>query len=153
MGWTRQRAKNPVNLTLRSTVNIVSGSWMCSTHCFMVIHTCAKYGKPMSNENKLLAGHENMSKPSKFAMRSKVNVVSGSWMCATHCLVVILSFLTFSKPMSRSKKSYGPDTDGQTDRDTDRQSDEQTEWFLYTHTRTSFTGGLIKMFEVFWTTR
>ena len=25
----------------------------------MVIHPCAKYGKPMSNQKKLLAGHES----------------------------------------------------------------------------------------------
>ena len=53
---TRQK---PLNLTLRSKVNIESGSWMFATHRLMVIHPCAKYGKPMSNHKKLWAGHES----------------------------------------------------------------------------------------------
>ena len=54
---------NPINLTLRSKVNIVSGSWMYVIHTFMVIDPCAKYGKPMSIQKLLWAGHKNMSKP------------------------------------------------------------------------------------------
>ena len=40
--------QKPLNLTLRSKVNIESGSWMYATHCLMVKHPCAKYGKLMS---------------------------------------------------------------------------------------------------------
>ena len=32
---------------------------MNATHRLMVIHPWAKYGKPMSNQNKLWAGHES----------------------------------------------------------------------------------------------
>ena len=46
--------QKPLNLTLRSKVNIESGSWMYATHCLMVIHPCAKYGKPMSNHKKVM---------------------------------------------------------------------------------------------------
>ena len=41
--------QKPVNLTLRSKVNVILGSRMYMTHHFMVIHPWAKYGKPMSN--------------------------------------------------------------------------------------------------------
>ena len=46
--------QKPLNLTLRSKVNIESGSWMYATHRLMVIHPCAKYGKPMSNHKKVM---------------------------------------------------------------------------------------------------
>ena len=36
--------KKPINLTLRSKVNIVSGTWMYVSHLLMVIDPCAKYG-------------------------------------------------------------------------------------------------------------
>ena len=61
--WTQIHVINPINLTLRSKVNIVSGSWMYVIHTFMVIDPCAKYGKPMSIQKLLWAGHKNMSKP------------------------------------------------------------------------------------------
>ena len=48
--------QKPLNLTLRSKVNIESGSWMYATHCLMVIHPCAKYGKPMSNHKQEVHG-------------------------------------------------------------------------------------------------
>ena len=40
--------QKPYNLTLRSKVNVVSGSWMYATHLLIMIHTCAQYS--MSNE-------------------------------------------------------------------------------------------------------
>ena len=49
--WTQNHVINPIKLTLKSKVNVVSGSWMYLTHPLMVIDPCAKYGKPMSNEN------------------------------------------------------------------------------------------------------
>ena len=36
-------------------MKVLSGSKMNTTHCLMVIHPCAKNGKPMSNEKKLWA--------------------------------------------------------------------------------------------------
>ena len=53
-GRTRKHVKNPINLTLRSKFKVVSGSWMYATHRLMVIHPCAKYGKPMSNHKKVM---------------------------------------------------------------------------------------------------
>ena len=32
---------------------------MCATQLLMVIHPCAKYGKPMSTKKKLWAGHKS----------------------------------------------------------------------------------------------
>ena len=46
--------QRPINLTLKSKVNIESGTWMYATHSLMVIHPCAKYGKPMSNQKKVI---------------------------------------------------------------------------------------------------
>ena len=54
MGRTRKHVKYPINLTLKSKFKVVSGSWMYTTHCLMVIHLCAKYGKPMSNHKKVM---------------------------------------------------------------------------------------------------
>ena len=52
--WTQSHVINPINLTLRSKVNVVSGSWMYLTHSLMVIDPCAKYGMPMSNQKKVM---------------------------------------------------------------------------------------------------
>ena len=52
MGGSQKHIKNPINLTMRSKFKVVSGSWMYATHCLMVIHPCATYGKPMSNQKK-----------------------------------------------------------------------------------------------------
>ena len=46
--------ENPINLTLRSKVQVVSRSWKNARHHLMVIHPCAKYGKPMSNHKKVM---------------------------------------------------------------------------------------------------
>ena len=40
--WTQNHVVNSINLTLRSKVNVVSGSWMYLTHPLMVIDPCAK---------------------------------------------------------------------------------------------------------------
>ena len=53
-GQTQIHVKNSVNLTLRSKFNVVLGSWMYTTHRLIVIHPCAKYGKPMSNHKKVM---------------------------------------------------------------------------------------------------
>ena len=46
-------AKNHINLTLLSKVNVVSESWMCPTLHIIIIHPCSKYGMPMSNQEKV----------------------------------------------------------------------------------------------------
>ena len=51
---TQSHVINHINLTLRSKVNIVSGTRMCMTHPLVMIHPCAKYGKPMSNPKKVM---------------------------------------------------------------------------------------------------
>ena len=45
----------PINLTLRSIFKVISESWMYAKHRLMVIHPCAKYGKPMSDQ-KIVMG-------------------------------------------------------------------------------------------------
>ena len=43
-----KQCHNPINLTLRSTFQVVSGSWMYLTHPLMVIDQSAKFDMPMS---------------------------------------------------------------------------------------------------------
>ena len=49
--------QKPIKLTWRSKVNIESGSGMYTKHRLMVIHPCAKYGKPTSIQNNRPMGH------------------------------------------------------------------------------------------------
>ena len=60
MGRTRKHVRNPINLTLRSKFKVVSGLWMYATHRLMVIHSCVKYGKPMSNPKKSYRPNTNL---------------------------------------------------------------------------------------------
>ena len=62
MVWTRRHFKTSINLTLRSKFKVLSGSWMYVTHPLNMIDPCAKYGKPMSKQKQLWAGHEDVSK-------------------------------------------------------------------------------------------
>ena len=78
-------------------------------------------------------------KPLNLTLRSKFKVVSGSWINATHRLMVIHPCAKYGKSMSNHKKVMGRTrictdrrTDRQTDGQTDRQTDRRTEWFLYT---------------------
>ena len=49
------------------------------THRLMVIHPCAKYGKPMSNQKKVMGRtRKHVKKPINLTLRSKFKVVSGS---------------------------------------------------------------------------
>ena len=61
-----------------------------------------------------------------------LEVISGSWMCATQCFVVIHQCAKYGKPMS-NQKCYGPDTNLHTDRRMNRQTekDRQTEWVQF----------------------
>ena len=47
-------------MTLRSKVNIILGAWMYMTHCFMVIHPCAKYGMQMSKQKNCFWPDRNL---------------------------------------------------------------------------------------------
>ena len=84
-----------------------------------------KYGKPMSIQKKLWAGHENMSKNYKFDLKVKVQGRIWIMKVATHRTMVI-HHVPNMVSQCESKKSYGLDTnlhrqtDGQTDRWTDR---------------------------------
>ena len=61
-GRTWRHDKSPINLTLKSEVNIKSGTWMYLSYLLIVIDPCAKYGKPMSNKKSSWNGHKKMSK-------------------------------------------------------------------------------------------
>ena len=114
--------------TLRSKVNIESGSRINAKRCLMVIHTCAKYGKPMSIQKKVLGRtRKHVKNPINLTLRSKFKVVPGSWMYATHRLMVIHPCAKYGEPMSNHKKVMG-----RTRICTDRRTDGQTKWFLYT---------------------
>ena len=136
--------QKPINLTLRSKVNIETGTWMYVSHLLMVIDPCPKYGKPMSNQNIVIGRtQKHVKKPINLTEMSKFKVVSGSWMYVTYFLMVIHPCAKYGKPMSNQKKVISRTricTDRRTDRQTDvwmdgqtdRQKDGQTEWFLYT---------------------
>ena len=49
---TWRHFKNPINLTLRLKVNIVSVSWMYATQRLMVIDLCTKYDLPVSKQSR-----------------------------------------------------------------------------------------------------
>ena len=124
--------QKPLNFTLRSKVNIESGSWMYATHCLVVIHPCAKYGKPMSNHKNVMGrARKHVKNPINLTLRSKFKIVSGSWIYATHRLMVIHPCAKYDKPMSNHTKVMAR-TRICTDRRTDRQTDGRTKWFLYT---------------------
>ena len=104
----------------------------------MVIHPCAKYGKPMSNHKKVMGRtQKHVKNPINLTLRSKFKVISGSWMYATHRLMVIHPCVKYGKPMSNHKKVMGRTrifTDGRTDRQSD----------FYIPPWTSFSGGIKK---------
>ena len=93
-----------LNLTLRSKIYDILRSWMYATHPFIVIDLCAKYGMPLSKQTKLRVGHKTCQKPINLTLRSKANVVLGSWIKATHHLMVIHKY---GEPMSKQKKVMG----------------------------------------------
>ena len=128
----------PCKLTLRSKVNVESGSWMYATHPLMVIDPCAKYGKSMSHQ-KIVKGRtrKQVKNPVNLTLKSKINILSGSWMYryATHPLMGINPCAKYGKPMSNQKKVVGG---------TQICTDGQTEWFLFTPL--NFIHGGIKTF-------
>ena len=117
MGRPRKHVKNRINLTLRSKFKVVSASWMYTTHSLVVIYPCAKYGRPMSNHKKNVMGRtrKHVKNPVNLTLRSKFKVVPGSWMFATHRLMVIHPCAKYCKPTrictdrrTRQRDSYIP---------------------------------------------
>ena len=145
---------------------------MCGTHRLMVIHQCAKYGKPMSNQNIVLGlTRKHVKILMNLTLRSKFKVVNRSWMHATHHFMLIHPCAKYGKPMSnqfpsRTRICTDRRTDRRTDKVipiysrelrsrgykkvigwtqicTDRRTDRRTELFLYTPLN-FVHGGLIK---------
>ena len=97
-------SKNPVNLTLRSKINVVLGSWMYATHRQTVLQPCVKFGKQMSNRGKGM-GHTwiHVKNPIYLTLRSKVNIKSVTWIYVWHFLIVKEPCTKYGKPMSNQK--------------------------------------------------
>ena len=128
--------------TLRSEVKVVSESWMYGTHRLMGLDPCAKYDMPMSKQSEVTdRTRRHVKKPINSTLKSKVNVLSGSWMCVKHRLMVIVS----CSNVNVKKKVTGRTwicTDRQTDKRTDRRTDRLANWRTDIPSYiTSFTGG------------
>ena len=117
-------------IKLRSKVNIQSGSWMNTTHRLKVIHPCAQYGNPMSNQTNLWAGLENMSKTLLIWPWGQSSRSSLDHECTRHNGLWWYTHVPDMVRQCKTLKSYGPDTN--LHRKTDGRTDRQTEWFLYT---------------------
>ena len=87
---------------------------MYATHPLIVIHPCAKYGKPMSKQNVIGHTRKHVKNPINLTLRSKINVVSGS----TLSLIVIHPNVKYGKPILNT--NLHRQTEGQTDRQMDR---------------------------------
>ena len=62
---TKTRQK-PINLTLRSKVNVVWGTWMYATNRLMVIHPCAIYSKQEAHGPRRSPVNQNKSSINTF---------------------------------------------------------------------------------------
>ena len=93
MGQIRKHVKNPVNWTLRSKGNIILGSWMYVTHCLVVIHPCAKYGQPTSNQNKVMGTNlpERRTDRRTDKRTDRVNPIYPPWTSFTVGIISICS--------------------------------------------------------------
>ena len=104
--------QKPINLTLRSKVNIASRTWMYVSYLLMVIDPCAKYGRPLSNQKIVMSRtQKHVKNPTNLTLRSIFKVVSGSWMCATyrlwwyiHVPKMVTQCQTKKKVMGRTRK-------------------------------------------------
>ena len=118
--------QKPMNLTLRSKVNIEWGTWMYVSHLLMVIDLCAKYGRPMSKQHIVISETQKHVKiPIHLTLRSKFKVLPGSWIYATHRLMVIHPCAKYGKPISNQKKLWAGRESAQTDEQTDGQTDRR----------------------------
>ena len=68
-----------INLSLRSKVNMESGSWMYMSHLHMVIGPCAEYGKLNSNGPDT----KTCQKPYKFDLEARSNL---DYECTWHII-------------------------------------------------------------------
>ena len=89
-------------LILRSKVKVIQSSWMYVTHYTMVIHSHAKQSMTLSKDKKVEDWTQSYVKnPINLILRSKVKVVSGSWMYWTLPLMVIDPCAKYGTPMSK----------------------------------------------------
>ena len=68
--------QKPLNLILRSKFKVVSGSGMYATHRLIKIHLCAKYGKPMSIQKKVMARTRKHVKNPIKTLRGRILIVN-----------------------------------------------------------------------------
>ena len=75
---SKDHVVNPINMTSRSKVDVELRSCVYATHHVIVTDTCAKYGKPMSNQKKKNMGRvrEHVKNYLNLTLRPKVNVIS-----------------------------------------------------------------------------
>ena len=85
---TQSHVINPINLTLRSKFKVVSGSWMYLTHLLIVIGMFQIWYANVKANRSYRSDMKTWQKPINLTLRSKVNIKSGSWIYATHRLMV-----------------------------------------------------------------
>ena len=107
---------------------------MYATHPLIVVDPYAKYGMPMSNQKIVIyRTQKHVKKPVNLTLRSKVNVVLGSGMYATH---------------RRAGQKF-PHRDGQTDRQTipiyppPRTSIDLKDWYIQKRVEKDLDHGLV----------
>ena len=105
---TWRHFKNPINLTLRLKVNIVSVSWMYATQRLMVIDLFTKYDLPVSKQSRgNRSGTKRCQKNTNLTLRSKVNIDLESRMYAIHHLMVMHLHVCTKYGMPMSKQTRG----------------------------------------------
>ena len=107
-----KQCHKPYNLTLRSKVNIILGSWLYTTHCLIVIHPMCQMWYASINPNRsyrLDTKPWDVNNPMDLTLRWKINVVSNH-----ECMQHIVSWWT---QICRNKQ-----TDWWTDKRTDSDS-------------------------------
>ena len=113
---TRSHVINPINMTLRSRVNVVSGSLMYAPHCLMMIDPCAKLICPII---KIKGSYGSNTKTLIFVLEVKGQRLIGIMKTTQH---VVSKWYT----MCQICHSYGPETNldrQRTDAQTDREND------------------------------
>ena len=117
-GPNTQPCQNPINLTFRSKVNVVLGSWMNATHPLMVIHPNIVNQFQSKKKNSFRPDTKTCQNLMNLTLSSKVNIVSGLWMYATYCLMVIPPCDKYGNQCQRGKVT------GRTRIITDRRADK-----------------------------
>ena len=105
MARTKSHVKNPINLTLRSKVNIMSGSWMYVTYPLMVIDACAKYCMPKPKQTKVTGWTQRYDKNLYIWHWDQRYMSNRDHQCTQHILsYVIKAFAKHDKPTSNQEK-------------------------------------------------